>query len=248
MKDFSKTLIRCSSLGAILTEPQSKEAKLAGELSATAKKELIKTYIREVYDREKDITTKQMEKGTYNEDHGIAMLSKYLKELLIKNQEQYCNDWVCGHPDIITADMVYDTKLSYDLWTFLPNVTDTLDKGYILQLQGYMWLTGRKSGAVAYVLTDCPTHIIEQEKRWLLNRMNVISEESPEYIEAAAGLEINLIYPDIPLNERILIIPVAYDEEVIEKIKQRVTKCREYLQDFSEKHLNFNKTLVPLCS
>jgi hypothetical protein len=244
MTDFSKTLIRCSSLGAILTEPQSKEAKLAGELSATAKKELIKTYIREVYDREKDITTKQMEKGIVNEDQGIGMLSKYLQEPLIKNQERFSNDWVCGHPDIITGDMVYDTKLSYDLWTFLPNVTDTLDKGYILQLQGYMWLTGRKSGAVAYVLTDCPTHIIEQEKRWLLNRMNVISEESPDYIEAAAGLEINLIYPDIPLNERILIIPVAHDEEIIEKIKQRVTKCREYLQEFSQKHLNFNKVLA----
>ncbi len=244
MTDFSKTLIRCSSLGAILTEPVSKEAKLAGELSATAKKELIKTYIREVYDREKDITTKQMEKGVVNEDMGIGMLSAYLDEPLIKNQDRFSNEWVCGHPDIITSEMVYDTKLSYDLWTFLPNVTEPLDKGYLLQLQGYMWLTGRKTGAIVYVLTDCPQHIIEQEKRWLLNRMNVISEEAPEYIEAAAGLEINLIYPDIPLNERVLIINVAYDEEIIEKIKVKIVKCRQYLQEFSEKHKKFNKIYV----
>jgi hypothetical protein len=210
MASFENTLIRCSSLGAIMTEPQSVADKAAGNLSKTAKTELIKTYIREVYDREKDITTKQMEKGIVNEDQGIAMLSAYMDELLIKNQERYSNEWVCGHPDIITGDKVYDTKLSYDLWTFLPNVTEPLDKSYILQLQGYMWLTGKKSGAVAYVLTDCPTNIIEQEKRWLLNRMNVISEESPEYIEAAAGLEINLIYPDIPLNEKVLIIIVQH--------------------------------------
>jgi hypothetical protein len=243
MTDFSKTLIRCSSLGSILTEPQSKEAKLAGELSVTAKKELIKTYIREVYDREKDITTKQMEKGIVNEDQGIAMLSKYLDEPISKCKDRYSNDWVCGHPDIVTETEVYDTKLSYDIWSFLPNVTEPLDKGYILQLQGYMWLTGRKSGAVAYVLTDCPTHIIEQEKRYLLNRMNVVS---PEYIEAAAGLEINLIYPDIPLEERILIFPVAYDEEIIEKIKVKITKCREFLQEFSEKLKKFNKIPVAL--
>lgn len=244
MIDFSKTLVRCSSLGAILTEPQSVADKTAGNLSKTAKTELIKTYIMQVYDREKDITTKQMEKGIVNEDQGIGMLSNYLQEPLIKNKERYSNEWVMGHPDIITDKMVYDTKLSYDLWTFLPNVTEPLDKGYILQLQGYMWLTGKKSGAVAYVLTDCPQNIIEQEKRWLLNRMNVISELSPEYIEAAAGLEINLIYPDIPLDQRILIIPVDYDQEIIEKFKVKIVKCREYLQEFAEKHHNFNKNLV----
>lgn len=244
MIDFSKTLIRCSSLGAILTEPQSVADKAAGNLSKTAKTELIKTYIREVYDRERDITTRPMTKGIENEDQGIGMLSEYIEKPLIKNQEQFSNEWICGHPDIITSDMVYDTKLSYDLWTFLPNVTEPLDKSYILQLQGYMWLTGRKSGAVAYVLTDCPTHIIEQEKRWLLNKMNVVSELSPEYVEAAAGLEINLIYPDIPLEQKILIIKVDYDQEVIDKIKTKVAKCRQYLQEFSEKHLNFNKKLI----
>lgn len=247
MIDFSQTLIRCSSLGCIMSEPQAKSAKDAGELSKSAKTELIKTYIREVYDREKDITSKQMEKGIVNEDQGIAMLSKYIGEPLIKNQERYSNEWVSGHPDIINTTTVYDTKLPYDLWTFLPNVTEPLDKGYFYQLQGYMWLTGREFGAIAYVLTDCPQNIIEQEKRWLLNKMDVISEESPEYIEAAAGLEINLIYPDIPLNERILIIPVIRDEELIEKFKVKITKCREYLQEFSEKHLNFNKKPVTLC-
>jgi len=243
MTDFSKTLIRCSSLGAIMTDPQSAADKVAGNLSKTAKTELIRVYIKEVYDREKDITTKQMTKGIVNEEQGIAMLGAYTKQELSKNQERYSNEWVTGHPDILTQKMVYDTKLSYDLWTFLPNVTEPIDKGYLLQLQGYMWLTGRKKGAVAYVLTDCPQNIIEREKMYLLKRMDVISEESPEYIEAAAGLEINLIYPDIPLNEKILIIPVEYDEEIVEKIKAKVEKCREYLQEFSEKHLNFNKII-----
>lgn len=244
MIDFSNTLIRCSSLGDILCEPQSKEAKLAGELSKSAKTALIRTYVSEAYGREKDITTKQMAKGTIAEEQGITLLSRYLKRFLVKNEDRFSNDYVTGHPDVIDDTIIYDTKLSWDLWSFLPNVIEPIDKGYFYQLQGYMWLTGKQRGAIAYVLTDCPENIIAQEKYFLLKRMNVISEESLEYIEAAAGLEINLIYPDIPLNERVLIVPVERDEEIIEKIKVKVIKCREFLQEFSEKHKNFNKSSI----
>lgn len=242
MIDFQNTLIRCSSLGAILTEPQAKAAKDAGELSKTAKTALIGTYIREVYGREKDITTKQMSKGIIGEDKGIELLSRHQGEIYSKNETRYNNEYLTGHPDIITQDnRIIDTKLSFDLWTFLPNITEPLNKDYFFQLQGYFWLCNAQSGAVAYILADCPESIIEQEKYFLLKKMNVISEESPEYIEAAAKLEINLIYPDIPLNEKVLILKVDRDEEVIEKIKQKVIKCREFLQEFSEIHKNFNK-------
>ena len=246
MTDFSKVKIRCSSLGAILTEPQSTEDKKAGNLSKTAKTALIRTYISEVYGREKDITTKQMDKGIVGEEGGIKSLSTYTSKSLSKNLITFENDFIKGTPDIIEgspidADFVWDTKLSFDIWTFLANVTEPLDKGYYYQLQGYMWLTGSKLGAVAYVLEDCPQHIINQEKYFLLKKMNVISEESPEYLEAAAGLEINLIYPDIPLNEKILIFKVKRNDEILDKIQQKVKKCREFLMEFSEKHRNFNK-------
>lgn len=245
MTDFSKTLIRCSSLGDILTEPQAKAAKDAGELSKTAKTALIRTYIKEVYDREIEITSKQMSKGTIGEEQGIALLARFKGETFTKNDQRYSNYWICGHPDIITKDNhVIDTKLSWDIWSFLPNVVEPLDKGYMLQLQGYLWLLDASYGEVAYILTDTPQEIIDQEKFYLLKRMNVISEESPEYIEAAAGLEINMIYPDIPLEQKVLIFPVHRDEEIIEKIKQKVGKCREFLQEFSEKHLNFNNKLT----
>ena len=45
MTDFSKTLIRSSSVGYLMTEPQSKAAKDAGELSKTAKSHLLDVYI-----------------------------------------------------------------------------------------------------------------------------------------------------------------------------------------------------------
>ena len=240
MTNFSKTLIRCSSLGAILTEPQSVADKNAGNLSKTAKTCLIKTYISEVYGRNKEITSKQMDKGTVGEEGGIKSLSKFVGRELCKNIITFQNEWVKGTPDVVEQKCVWDTKLSFDIWTFLANVTEPLDKGYLAQLQGYMWLTGVKYGAVVYLLEDCPQHIIDSEKFLLLKRMNVISEESAEYIEAAAGLEINLIYPDIPLKEKVLIFKVDSDEEMIKNIKVKVDKCRDFLQEFSEKHQNFN--------
>ena len=242
MIDFQNTLIRCSSLGAIMTEPQAKAAKDAGELSKTAKTALIGTYIREVYGREKDITTKQMSKGIIGEDNGIELLSRHQGEIYSKSETRYNNEYLTGHPDIITQDnRIIDTKLSWDLWSYLPNITESLDKAYYYQLQGYMALTGAQSGSIAYVLVDTPQEIIEQEKYYLLKRMNCISEESPEYIEAAAGLEINMIYPDIPLEQRVLIFKVDRDDEVIDKIYEKIRKCRVFLQEFSQMHDNFNK-------
>lgn len=62
MMDWTKVLIRCSSLGCLFTEPQAKADKDAGNLSKTAKTHLKSVYIREKYGREKDIVTKTDEK------------------------------------------------------------------------------------------------------------------------------------------------------------------------------------------
>ena len=103
-----------------------------------------------------------------------------------------------------------------------------------------MWLTGCKKSAVAYVLSDCPQNLIDAEKKKIFYSMNVATEEAPEYVEAAAKCEINLIYPDIKLEEKILIFPVERDDEVIERMKLKVEKAREFLKEFEKRHKNFN--------
>ena len=49
-----------------------------------------------------------------------------------------------------------------------------------------------------------------------------------------------MVFDDVPLEEKILIFPVEIDEEFIDKIKTKVTKAREFLQEIQESHLNFN--------
>lgn len=250
--DFSKTLIRSSAMGYLFTEPVAKADKEAGNLSKTAKTYLIDEYIRVKYSRERDIVTKQMQKGIEAEESAIELLSIHQDKFLQKNEERLSNGFITGLPDVFEGETImgckflWDIKTSWSIWTLLGNVPDKLGSQYFYQLQAYMWLTGCQDSAIAYVLADCPQNIIESEKKKLLYQMNVATEQAPEYLEAAAGLEVNLIYPDIPLDEKILIFPVKRDEEVIEKMKQKVTKAREFLMEFEEKHMNFNQKSIVL--
>ena len=243
MLDFSKTLIRSSSVGYLMTEPQSKADKEAGLLSKTAQRHLLEVYIAEKYGRKKDIQTKQMKKGVEVEDESIELLNEYLSKDYVKNTQRFSNEFITGLPDIVALNpnTVVDIKSSYDLWTFLGNLPDKLDNLYYWQLQSYMWLTGSEKAYIAYCLVNTPFGIIEQEKRYLLNKMDVVSEESPEYIQEATRLEFNMTFDDISINERVLIFPVERSEDDILRIQYKVEKAREYLGEIEETHLNFNK-------
>jgi hypothetical protein len=227
-----------------MTEPVTKADKEAGILSKTAKSHLIEIYIAEKYGRRKDVQTKQMRKGIEVEDDAIALLAQSLGKPLSKNSERFTNEFITGHPDVIDLTeaglKVWDVKSSYDLFTFLGNIPDKLNSQYYWQLQSYMWLTGATESCIAYCLINTPFGIIEQEKKSLLYKMNVISEESPEYVLEASKLELNMMFDDIDQKERLLLFPVQRNDEDIELIKEKVLKARVFLESIEETHLNFN--------
>jgi hypothetical protein len=223
-----------------MTEPVTKADKEAGVLSKTAQKHLIEVYIAEKYGRKRDIQTKQMKKGVEAEQDSIDLLSMYLKLPFSKNEERFKNDFITGLPDIINGDTIIDIKSSYDLWTFLGNIPDKLDNLYYWQMQSYMWLTGTRKATIAYCLVNTPESIIQQEKYYLLKKMDVISEESPEFIKEAMKVEFNMTFDDISINERILTFNVNRSEDDILRIENKVIKARTFLQELEQTHLNFN--------
>ena len=238
--NWNETLIRASSVGYLMTEPVTKADKEAGVLSKTAQKHLIEVYIAEKYGRKRDIQTKQMKKGVEAEQDSIDLLSMYLKLPFSKNEERFKNDFITGLPDIINGDTIIDIKSSYDLWTFLGNIPDKLDNLYYWQMQSYMWLTGTRNATIAYCLVNTPESIIQQEKYYLLKKMDVISEESPEFIKEAMKIEFNMTFDDISINERILTFNVNRSEDDILRIENKVIKARTFLQELEQTHLNFN--------
>jgi len=243
MHDFTNVLIHCSSLGCLFTEPKLKADKDAGNLSQTAKTHLIKVYSREYWGRERRIATKQMEKGTTQEKVGIKVLAETDNREYTKNEIQFDNEYIIGTPDIIDVPnlTIIDTKLSWDAETFLPNVMGKLDTDYYYQVQGYLYLTGMDTGKVSYVLVNASERQILDEKRRLLYSMDVVSEESPEYLEAAANLEYQMIFDDIPKQERVINKIVLRNEDIISQIPAKVEKAREFLKEFHLLHIKHNQ-------
>mgnify|MGYP002737635159 CR=1 FL=1 len=223
--------IRCSSLGYIMTDPRSKSEVL----SETCKGHLADIMVQHKYGRIPDIQTKYTIKGNMVEEDSITLFSRVTKKMFRKNEENIKNDYITGTPDLFTGESIYsaetiiDIKSSWDIFTFFRQHENSLNKAYYYQLQGYMWLTGAKSSMLAYCLVNTPDSLIYDEQRKLMYKMNAATSESPEFLKASEELEKSLKFDDIPLKERLITIQIDRDDETIDRIKERVMACREYM-------------------
>ena len=236
MINWNNIKFRASSWGNLLAESKEK----GNPIGKTCAGELIKIYNQEVYGRKKDITTKQMDKGKICEPEAIRLFSLLEGEMYFKNEKEVENEWFRGHPDVVnsTVTEVNDIKCSWDLDTFMPKLLEEPDKSYVAQLNVYYDLTGAQHGHIVYCLISAPMQILEQEKRSLLWKMDVVTELNPEYLKAAEELTKLMTFEDIDPRERIIKIPVPRNDELIEKMKAKVPIMREWLEKFHKKHMN----------
>jgi hypothetical protein len=293
---FENTLIRCSAIGLVMTEPRGKsnrelyddafeklgieqekynampnknlktasnkmvkilsltdkvaelaEIKDEEQLSETCKSFLVQTYALERFRRTKEVTTPQMVKGILVEDDSIDLFGQITDTKYTKNTVRLRNEFIAGTPDlfdgedILASTQVFDIKSSWDIVTFLSNLDGPINSMYYWQLQGYMALTGANIGTIAYCLVNTPEVLLNDEKRKLFYRMDVATEENPKYLLAAAQLEYNLTFNDIPKELRLLTFQVDRNDEEICRVYQKVIKCRQYLAEFAERHEHFTK-------
>lgn len=194
------------------------------ELSETAKT-FCKTWVKEkLYDRKKEFTSKQTDKGNRVEDSGISELTEYFgwPFMTEKNQGRLGDEYMQGECDILPDDsLVVDLKSSWDCFTF-PLFDDAIpDKDYEWQIRGYMHLYARERGSVVYLLSDMPEEMIEKELRFKLKE----GFTKEEFEKARAFY----IYSHLPMNLRVKKFDFTHDPELVEKIKERVIHCRTYI-------------------
>jgi hypothetical protein len=233
MNNADNILFRCSSLGKIMTNPQTKSETL----SETCKSHLSEVFVTNVYGRKKDISNKYIEKGLQVEEDAITLFSRIEKTVYLKNVENIRNAFISGTPDLYAgesihkADVIIDTKSSWDIYTFFATKdASKLNKMYYWQLQGYMWLTGAQTSKLAYCLVNTPDTLIEDEKRKLAWKMGVIDEmANPDYLEAVEQIEKLGRYDDIHFKERCNIININRDSGAIEQLEARVIACRQWM-------------------
>ena len=169
-------LIRCSSLGKIMTEPRT---KAEGILSVGAK-----TYIRELAQQEIlgvdfEFSSKETQKGIEVEDESIALLNRVRGLSLGKNTERKSNGLISGECDLYDAERKrgHDLKSSWSAKTFPGWVVDCEDRLYEWQMRGYMWLWDADEWEVNYALVDTPERLIGFEPL----QMHVVSH-IPEHM------------------------------------------------------------------
>lgn len=208
-------LIRCSSLGKIMTEPKT---KAEGELSVGAK-----TYIRELAQQEIfgidfEFSSKETEKGLEVENESIALLNRVRGLSLVKNSERKSNGLITGECDLYDADRRrgHDLKSSWSAKTFPGWVKDCEDKLYEWQMRGYMMLWDADEWEVNYALVDTPERLIGYEPL----QMHVVSH--------------------IPEHMRLTSWIVTRDSEKEQAIGRKVRAARAYyleaIEEFDQIH------------
>lgn len=224
--DADQILFRCSSLGHIMTEARGKSETL----SESCKTHLVDVFVSNKYGRTTDIDNRYVRKGLMVEEDSLTLFSRHTKRFYKKNQDHFRNDFIKGTPDIIDGDTIIDIKSSWDIYTFFRNANpDKLNKNYYWQLQGYMALTGAKQSLLAYCLVNTPDVMINDEKRKLMWKMNVLSDTDATYIDACDEIDKLSVYDDIPMSERVNQILIHRDDAAIERLYERVQECREYM-------------------
>lgn len=214
-------------------------------LSKTAKSYLKKYYAYLKYGKWSamlDKGNKYTNKGKMAEPDSIELVSFLDDRPYSKNTVRLVNEYLTGEPDIIVGDDPYnaeyiiDVKTSYDIETFIENLGKDLNPMYWWQIMAYFALTGANIGEVSYCLVNTPEILMNQEKVWLLNRMDAATNLNPEYMEAERILVNNLTFTDIPHADRRIKFIVERDDEAIEKMYKRIDKAREYLAEVERLH------------
>lgn len=202
--NFDKLLIHSSAFSKLTTEPKSAADKAAGLLSVTTKTHLKEIFLEEKYHRRKEINTKQMRKGTLQEEEAISLYCLLHKKAFTKNVIRFTNDYLTGEPDLVdNADIKQitkgvDIKCSWSIFSF-PFPDDKLEKSYEWQNQCYMDLTGAQEWITAFCLVNAPGHMITAEKIKALYQLRNeygqdIADDDPEYLLKCLDIEKNMIF------------------------------------------------------
>lgn len=155
-------LIRCSSIGKLMTEPKT---KAEGPLSIGARTYIRQLAAQEIFGVDFEVSSKQMEKGIRCEPDSIALLNRVRGLSLVKNTERRSDDYITGECDLFNASAGrgHDLKTAWSIATFPITETDCVDKLYDWQMVGYMRLWDCPEWSVDYCLVNTPEDLIGYE-------------------------------------------------------------------------------------
>lgn len=155
-------MIRCSSIGKIMTKPKNKGA----EWSETAKGAMLEAAREKLFNVRKSLDDlKYIEKGKWCEDDGIRLYNDvFLYDLKkVEASERRSNGIITGEPDLIAlgSQKGVDIKVAWSLLTFPLTEDQAGKKEYEWQARGYMCLFDLPEWEIAYCAIDTPDELLK---------------------------------------------------------------------------------------
>lgn len=208
----------------------------------------------------------QMQKGTIVEPQSLKMLSMLDGVDYVENRaadgsrERIYNKYLSGEVDayvgksIMGAFKIPDIKSTWDYPTFLCKTQECITQDNDWQVKGYLDISGAPEGFIADCLVDADINTHIKLKYKLLNKMNVATEDAPEFKEKWAIIERSIQFSRIPIHKRVFKKPVEpMSDFERQRVYDRVKICREWLWKFDEMYeeLNIPVTLhqnEPICT
>lgn len=232
-----KWLIRPSQIGKLMSSTRSKD-RIFGDTAIKVIKQNAYLYKRGV--EPENITNYKMEKGIHNEAKNIDIASEVLEWKGVSGDMEkirLSNDYFIGEPDINTPDLLADIKSSWNHETF-PILKNPNNPDYIKQLNAYMDLSGKDQAELVYVLSDHPDYLlskmIQSKTHYYSERPFLFPEaEGIEHLwslaEEKAENEMNnqFKFDHIPKDKRVKRYIIKRDQDLIDKMKERIDLARE---------------------
>lgn len=219
MIDFK---IRASGSGQIMTNDRS--GKAMGKTAMSYCEMWLK---EQLYGRKKEFSNKYTNKGNIVEDNSLDLVAEYFGYgMLIKNTRYFENNYMKGTPDVVLKSSIIDVKSSWDCFTF-PLFDDKINMDYFYQGQCYMELADKDTFDLIYVLCNTPIHLVEREAFYFAKNNGYDEVDSELWEQFLAKHN----YDNTPLELRIKKTTIQRDNAVIQSIKDRVTECREYINE-----------------
>lgn len=194
-----------SSLGKLMTESRTKSETL----SQTTKSYIASKAKEDFFGYNSFISTKAMQKGTDFEHESIELVNQVRDTFYIKNEETIENDFLIGTPDIILDNSIIDIKTSWSLETFPAIAAEGINKDYEWQLRGYMMLCDKQSAELIYCMIDTDDFLLSD---WDNKTIHKVSHIDPK--------------------KRITVLEYQRDTAVEDAIRERLTACTEYYNEY----------------
>lgn len=163
---MSDLIIRCSSLGKLMTEPRSKSS---GPLSEGAKSYVRELAAQSILGIDFIIQSRQFDKGNACEAEAIELINRVRGLSLAKNTERRTAHGLTGECDLFDAATREgrDAKCAWNASTF-PITAADIQSGstaslYEWQCRGYMLLWDAPRWSIDYCLLDTPPDLIGYE-------------------------------------------------------------------------------------